>query len=66
MNVFLARLKRLIAPTPRPVSISQAAFSRYLQCVEEWNANYLDPDWLDTPRGIDVESYMHWFEETHE
>ena len=66
VNVFLARLKRLVAPAPRPVSISQAAFSRYLECVEEWNASCLDPDWAYSDRARECHAFMQWFEELHE
>ena len=65
MNAFFERLVRLISGPRESISIRDQAVQRYLQCIDEYNANYLDPDWLDTPRGIDVESYMHWFEEYH-
>ena len=63
MNVILARLKRLIAPARREVSASHAAFSRYLECVEEWNACCLDPDWAYSDRAREVHDFMVWFED---
>ena len=66
MNVFLARLKRLIAPAPREVSISHAAFSRYIECVEEWNASCLDPDWSTSDRAEECRAFMEWFEDLHQ
>ena len=65
MNALYQRIVRIIAGPRHQVSIRDEAVQRYLQCLDEYNDNYLDPDWLDTPRGRDVESFMHWFEEHH-
>ena len=63
MSGPLERLRRLIAGAGDEVSVSKAALSRYLQCVDEWNSNYFDDEWCDSPRGQTCTDYIDWFNE---
>ncbi len=66
MNGPLQRLRRLIARASSEVSISQAAFRKYNECVDEWNNNLHDDSWWDSARARECEAFIEWFDEVHE
>ena len=66
MSGILNRVKRLIGLSSEEVSVSKAALLKYFDCCDELNAHYFDDEWCDSPRGIDCQSYIDWFNEVHQ
>lgn len=49
----------------RTLAISDSAIRRYLRCVEEYNSNAWDSDWLFSEEGQGCFEFIRWFEENH-
>ena len=63
VRYFFERLKRSVLRADRPLFISDPEVLRYVSCLSECYNHQHDPDWYDTPAGLDCESYVEWFEE---